>query len=163
MYFYFALMGIFGIMVMLGYKYRAQHVLLCAHVDLRVSVMQKTSYNNHYYLMMLLCWLMILLPANRWLSLDAKINPALKSPSAPRWTYLIVIVQVWIVYTFASLAKFYPAWTDGTVAALFMKSKSNYWLIGNFLQLEWVHYCMAYVGIVFDLLIVPLLLWRCPF
>src|SRR5690554_3628610 len=41
-----------------------------------------------------------------------------------------------------------------------MAGKQDYWLIGNFLQLKWVHYCIAYVGILFDLLIVPLLLWK---
>ena len=159
MYFYFVLMGIFGVLITIGYKYRFS--MFCyALMWSCVYLMQKTSYNNHYYLMMLLCWLMIFLPANRWFSMDAKQNPKVKSASAPRWTYLVVILQVWIVYTYASVAKIYPDWLDGSVTALFMKSKSDYWLIGDFLQLPWVHYSMAYVGILFDLLIVPLLLWR---
>ena len=143
MYYYFLLMGIFGVLVMLGYKYRFS--MFCyALMWTCVYLMQKTSYNNHYYLMMLLCWLMVFLPAHRWFSLDAKLRPDLKSPSVPRWSYLVVILQVWIVYSFASIAKMYPDWLDGTVAALFMKSKSDYWLIGGFLQLDWVHYSMAY-------------------
>src|SRR5690554_7397662 len=39
-----------------------------------------------------------------------------------------------------------------------MAGKKDYWLIGAFLQLNWVHWFMAYVGIFFDLLIVPLML-----
>lgn len=159
MYFYFVLMGIFGVLITIGYKYRFS--MFCyALMWTCVYLMQKTSYNNHYYLMMLLCWLMVFLPANRWFSVDANRNPELKSAGVPRWTYLVVILQVWIVYTYASIAKIYPDWLDGTVTALFMKGKSDYWLIGDFLQLPWVHYSMAYVGILFDLLIVPLLLWR---
>jgi len=159
MYFYFALMGIFGLLVMVGYKYRFS--MFCyALMWTCVYLMQKSSYNNHYYLMMLLCWLMVLLPANRALSLDAKHSEKIRSNSVPRWSYLAVIFQVWIVYTYASLAKLYPHWLDGTVAALFMKGKSDYWLIGDFLQYEWVHFSIAYVGIFFDLLIVPLLLWK---
>lgn len=159
MYFYFALMGVFGVCVMLGYKYRfsmAAYALMWTTVYL----LQKTGYNNHYYLMMLLCWLMVFLPANRWLSLDAKFTPNIKSPSMPRWCILVLILQVWIVYTFASVAKWYPDWLNGIISPLFMKGKSDYWLIGGFLQLEWVHYCMTYIGILFDLLIVPLLLWK---
>ncbi|RMA66221.1 HTTM domain-containing protein [Ulvibacter antarcticus] len=159
MYAYFAVMGIFGIMVMLGYKYRISMVAY-AIMWTAVYLIQKTSYNNHYYLMMLLCWIMAFLPAHRWFSIDAKLNPELKSPSMPRWVLLILILQVWLVYTFASVAKFYPDWLDGTTTALFMKGKSDYSLIGGFLQLEWVHYSIAYVGILFDLLIVPLLLWK---
>ena len=159
MYYYFVLMGIFGVLITIGYKYRFS--MFCyAFMWTCVYLMQKTSYNNHYYLMMLLCWLMVFLPANGWFSVDANRNPKIKSASVPRWTYLVVILQVWIVYTYASVAKLYPDWLDGSVTALFMKSKSDYWLIGDFLQLSWVHHIMAYVGILFDLLIVPLLLWR---
>jgi hypothetical protein len=78
----------------------------------------------------------------------------------PRWVLLVLILQVGIVYTYASVAKWYPGWLDGTVTELFMKGKRDYWLIGGFLQLEWVHYTIAYVGILFDLLIIPLLLWK---
>lgn len=159
MYFYFALMGVFGVLVMLGYKYRFS--MFCyALMWSCVYLMQKSSYNNHYYLMMLLCWIMVFLPANRWLSIDAKLNPNIKTNAMPRWVLLILILQVWIVYTYASVAKWYPDWLDTTVASKFMSGKADYWLIGEFLQLDWVHWCIAYVGILFDLLIVPLLLWK---
>ena len=159
MYFYFALMGVFGFMVMLGYKYRWS-MIAYALMWSAVYLMQKSAYNNHYYLMMLLCWIMAFLPAHRWFSLDAKLNPKIKSASMPRWCLFVLILQVWLVYTFASIAKWYPDWLDGTAVAMFMNGKKDYWLIGSFLQLEWVHYCIAYVGIFFDLLIVPLLLWK---
>lgn len=159
MYFYFVLMGIFGLLVTLGYKYRAA-MIGYAIMWTCVYLMQKTSYNNHYYLLMLLCWLMVFLPANARLSLDAKLKPKKRSIAVSRWVYAVVIFQIWIVYTYASIAKLYPAWLDGSVAALFMKGKSDYWLIGGFLQLPWVHFSIAYVGILFDLLIVPLMLWR---
>jgi len=159
MYYYFIVMGIFGILVMLGYKYRFSMVAY-ALMWTCVYLMQKTSYNNHYYLMMLLCWLMVFLPAHRWFSLDTRFNKKIKFPSMPRWILLVLILQVWIVYTFASVAKFYPDWLNGSTTELFMLSKKDYWLIGDVLQQHWVHYCIAYVGILFDLLIVPLMLWR---
>jgi uncharacterized membrane protein YphA (DoxX/SURF4 family) len=49
MYAYFVVMGIFGIMVMLGYKYRFA-MLFYAIMWSGAYFMQKTSYNNHYYL-----------------------------------------------------------------------------------------------------------------
>ena len=159
MYFYFVVMGVFGIGVMLGYKYRLS-MLAYAIMWTAVYLMQKSNYNNHYYLMMLLCWIMAFLPANRWFSIDAERNPSLKSPSMPRWVLLVLILQVWIVYTFASVAKFYPDWLDASMASLLMNSKSDYWLIGDFLQQNWVHWAITYTGILFDLLIVPLMLWK---
>ncbi len=159
LYYYFLIMGIFGIFVMLGYKYRFS-MIVYAIMWTCVYLMQKSSYNNHYYLMMLLCWIMAFLPANGWFSLDAKINPKIKSPYMPRWVILVLILQVWIVYTFASLAKFYPDWLNGSMPALLMEGKSDYWLVGGLLQKSWVHWTIAYTGIFFDLLIVPLMLWR---
>lgn len=158
MYYYFVVMGILGVMVMLGYKYRwavTGYTLLWAGV----YFMQKESYNNHYYLMLLLLFLMIFLPAHRRVSIDTKLRPTLRSNSMPRWCIGLLIAQVFIVYTYAAIAKIYPDWLDATAPAVFMKGKADYWLIGGFLQLEWVHWAIAYTGILFDLLIVPLLLW----
>jgi vitamin K-dependent gamma-carboxylase len=49
---------------------------------------------------------------------------------------------------------------NGTAIALFMNGKKAYWLIGPTLQLDWVQHAIIYVGILFDLLIIPLLLWK---
>lgn len=159
MYYYFVLMGVFGIFVMLGFKYRFS-MIAYAVMWTGVYLMQKSSYNNHYYLMMLLCWLMAFLPANGWFSLDAKKNPKNKTNAMPRWVILVLIFQVWIVYTYASVAKFYPDWLNASMAALLMEGRKHYWLIGDMLQQNWVHWTIAYTGILFDLLIVPLMLWK---
>lgn len=159
MYVYNILMGVFGLLVMVGYKYRFS-MFSYALMWTCLYLMQKTSYNNHYYLMMLLCWLMVFLPANRWFSVDARQNTSIKSACMPRWVLLIIILQIWIVYTYASLAKLYPDWLDTTVVETFMSGKKDYWLIGALLQQKWVHWIIAYVGIFFDLLVVPLLLWK---
>src|SRR5690606_12288217 len=93
-------------------------------------------------------------------SLDANKNPSLKSASMPRWCNLVIVLQVFIVYTYASVAKFYPDWLDASVPKILMAGKINYPIIGAFLQLDWVHWVIAYTGILFDLLIVPMLIWK---
>ncbi len=159
MYYFFILMGLFGVLVMLGYKYRFS--MFCyALMWTTVYLMQKTSYNNHYYLMMLLCWVMVFLPANKWFSLDAKNKPDFKSPAMPQWCKWVIILQVAIVFIYGSVAKWYPDWLDATAPDLMMKSKKEYWLIGGLLQQSWAHYIIAYFGIFFDLLIIPMLLWK---
>lgn len=159
MYYYFIIMGFFGLMVMLGYKYRYS-MFFYALMWTGVYFMQKTSYNNHYYLMMLLCWLMVLLPANRWFSLDANYRPSIKNPAMSQWCKWVLILQVLIVFTYAGIAKCYPDWFDATAPALFMKAKNSYWLIGELLQQSWLHYSIAYFGLLFDFLIIPMLLWK---
>lgn len=159
MIWFYAIMGTFGLMVMLGFKYRLS--IICYTIMWSaVYLMQKSSYNNHYYLLMLLCFIFSFLPANRWFSLDAKINPDISRISMPRWVWVVVVLQLWIVYTYASVAKMYPDWIDGSFPELLMRSKKDYWLVGEFLQQWWIKYAIGYFGIFFDLLIIPLLLWR---
>ena len=159
MYAYFVIMGIFGFMVMLGYRYRIA-IIGYAIMWSAVYFMQKTAYNNHYYLLMLLLWIMAMFPANASFSMDAKRNPVIRDESMPRWVPLLIITQLWIVYTYASIAKLYPDWLDGTATRLLMQGRKEYWLIGDFLQQSWVPWVVTYVGILFDGLIIPALLWK---
>ena len=159
MYMYYVVMGVFGLLVMLGYKYRLS-IIAFTVMWTGTYIMQKTSYNNHYYLLILLSTFMAVVPANRYLSIDVKLNPTIQRNSMPQWCSLIFILQMWIVYTYASLAKIYPDWLDTSVADILMQSKSDYYLIGDVLQQKWLHYFITYLGIIFDLLIVPLLLWK---
>lgn len=158
-YFYFAIMGICGFMVMLGYKYRWSMGIFTI-MWTSVYLMQKTSYNNHYYLLILLCVFMWIVPAHRYLSLDVKRNPALKKISMPNWCVWIFILQLFIVYTYASIAKMYPDWITGEVVKNLMASKKTLPIVGEFLQQSWIHYLLTYVGIGFDMLVIPLLLWK---
>jgi len=159
MLYYYALMGLFGILVMLGYKYRIS-IIAYTIMWTGVYLMQKSSYNNHYYLLMLLCIIISFLPANRYAAIDSSNNPSLRSISMPRWVWLVIVLQMWIVYTYAAVAKLYPDWLNGSFPSVLMKSKQHYWLVGEFLQQQWVHYSIASFGLLFDLLIIPLLLWR---
>ncbi|MEM9647957.1 MAG: HTTM domain-containing protein [Bacteroidota bacterium] len=159
MYIYFAIMGTLGVLITLGYRYRLS-AFAFAIMWTGVYLMQKTSYNNHYYLLMLLGYIMALFPASRDFSLDAKHNPNFRSQSMPNWIRWTIILQLFIVYTYASVAKLYGDWLDFSIIEILMKSKKDYWLIGELLQEKWVHKIIAFFGIFYDLLIVPALLWK---
>ena len=159
MYFYYAIMGLSGLMVMIGFKYRWS-LGLYSLLWTGTYLMQKSSYNNHYYLLIIICLIMLLLPAHRYASIDSRQNKSLRALSMPAWCSWIIIIQLWIVYTYASVAKLYPDWLDTTVPQQLMSWRKHYFLIGDFLQLKWVHYAITYFGIFYDLLIVPLLLWK---
>ena len=159
MYFYYVIMGVFAIGIMLGYKYRLS-ILGFTILWAATYFMQKSSYNNHYYLLMLISGIMVFMPANRYASIDAKQNPKLKSYAMPQWCNLVFVLQLFIVYTYASVAKIYPDWLNTNVIEILMKSKQNYIVVGELLQQKWVHYVLAYGGILFDGLIIPLLLFK---
>ena len=159
MYYYFVLMGIFGILITLGYKYRFS-AFAFAIMWSGVYLMQKTSYNNHYYLLMLLGFIMGLMPAHRSLSLDSYFNPKIRKDWMHNWVRWLIIGQLFIVYTYASIAKLYADWLDFSIIELLMRGKKDYWLIGELLQEKWLHKIIAVFGIAFDLLVVPALLWK---
>lgn len=159
MYFYFVAMGIAGVLITVGYKYRYS-ALAFAFLWTGVYLMQKTSYNNHYYLLMLLAYIMAFFPAHKNSSLDAHFKPSIQTDQMPNYVRWFIIAQLFIVYTYASVAKLYGDWLDFSIIDLLMQGKKDYAVIGGLLQEKWVHKVIGVFGIVFDLLIVPALLWK---
>src|SRR5690606_9254244 len=65
------------------------------------------------------------------------------------------------VYIFATVAKFYPDWLDGTVTRnMFMGMSNMPNFIQNLFQKTEFQLFIAYMGIAFDGLIVPAMLWK---
>ncbi|SEB77879.1 Vitamin K-dependent gamma-carboxylase [Maribacter dokdonensis] len=159
MYFYFGIMGLMGICIALGFKYRASMITFTT-MWTATYLMQKTAYNNHYYLLILISLIMCFFPAERSRSIDVKLNPKIESNAMYAYIKWIVMLQLFIVYTYASIAKIYGDWLDFSTIAVLMHSKRNYWLVGDILQEPWIHTVIGSVGILFDLLIVPALLWK---
>lgn len=159
MYIYFATMGFLGIFVMLGFRYRWS-LFLYTILWTGTYLMQKTSYNNHYYMLILVCAMMLFLPADRYASLDVKNNPLRKKLTMPIWCSHVMILQVAIVYFFATVAKFYPDWLDGTFTRNLLVNKSPYPFVQEIFNQKWFYLFIAYSGILFDMLIIPLLLWK---
>lgn len=160
MYVVFGLMAVASIGVMLGYKYRFSVIALTVLWSLTYFG-QKTSYNNHYYLMWLIGLIMFFLPANAYASIDAKQNPSIKKNYMPQWVRLVFIIQVSCVYIYATIAKFYPDWLDGTVTRnMFMGMTNVPEAVQVLFKKTEFQLFIAYMGIAFDGLIVPALLWK---
>ena len=159
MYFYFIIMGILGLCVMFGFRYKwsmASFTILWFGAYL----MQKEAYNNHYYLLFLICLVMCFLPANANFSLDSKQNPTIKSTRMPQWIVWIMIIQVTFVYLFSVVAKCYSGWLDGSFVNIMFSEKMQHPVFGSIFSNEYFQTFIIYSGIVFDLLIIPLLLWK---
>lgn len=158
MYFYFGLMGVLGVAIAIGYRYRLS-ILLFSVMWTGTYLMQKTSYNNHYYLLILLSGIMCFLPANRAISYDVKQKRIGAQHSMFSWIKWIIIAQLWIVYTYAAIAKLYPDWLDLGFVSELMAPKADYPIIGGFLQNIWVQKTLVWFGIGYDFLVIPLMLW----
>jgi len=158
MYGYFWLMAVCALFFTIGLWYRfstAMFTLLWAGS----YFMQKTVYNNHHYLIFLLFIIMLMLPANAYASVDCKLKPEIKRRSMPLWYIWVFVLQIAIVYFFASVAKFYPDWLNGRFTALIIRKVRYPWITWLTFSHKF-HLFIAWGGILFDLLIVPLLLYK---
>lgn len=159
MYFYYIIMGILGLCVMFGFRYKwamTGFTLLWFGTYL----MQKEAYNNHYYLLFLICFIMCFLPANANYSIDSMQNPNIKSSQMPQWIVWIMITQISFVYLFSVVAKCYPGWLDGSFVNIMFSEKMKHPIFGTMFQNQYFQNFIIYSGIIFDLLIIPLLLWK---
>lgn len=159
MYAYYALMSVPGFLVMIGAWFRPA-VTAYGVMWTGVYLGQTTSYNNHYYLMILLCMLMWLTPANADFSLDAEQGRVRRSATCPRWCIGIFVALLWIVYSYAALAKLDADWLAARPVEIWLRAKENYPILGPLYAQPWLKWFVVYGGILFDGLIVPLLLWR---
>lgn len=159
MYIYFLIAAIISLLVITGLFYRPASILL-ALMWTAVYFSQKSHYNNHYYLMVLISWMMTLMPANRRASVDVKWKLAKPTNECYRWQIHIFIIQIAIVYTYASIAKMYPDWLNAVPVKLWFSRRAGTPYIGHLFGSEWFAYFISYSGILFDLVIVPALLWK---
>jgi vitamin K-dependent gamma-carboxylase len=159
MYFYFGLMALLALMIMLGAWYRlsmAGFTILWTGIYL----MQKSDYNNHYYLVLLVCVLMVFMPANRYYSLDVKRKAVTKKDTCPQWVAWIFMAQVAVVYFFAATSKLSADWFSGKFIAIQFSQLSTHPIAGIVYGQKWFQLLVCYGGFFFDLLIIPLLLWK---
>jgi len=159
MYPHFYVMGIAAVGICVGFCYRFCALVMflgMAHVFL----IEKAFYLNHYYLITLLCGLLIVIPAHRALSVDAWLRPGLRSSFLPAWCLGLLRFQLGIPYLYGGIAKIESDWLQGYPLKMWLQRSGDVPLIGATLQqAEWAPLVFSYGGLLLDLLIVPLLLF----
>lgn len=123
-------------------------------------LLEATAYRNHVYLLALLSFLMIFLPAHRAYSFDARRRPETGSLTTPVWTIWLLRFQLGAVYFFAGVAKFDPDWIAGRSLEAIFRSEGHSPELVSFLLQGWVTHFFVWSGLCFDLLITFALLWR---
>ncbi len=159
MYLHFGVLGILAFAIMVGLWYRAAAVLFCVGFWY-VFLLDQTRYLNHFYLLGLISFLLIFIPANRSLSLDAWRRPMIRLDTVPAWTLWLLRAQIGVVYVFGGVAKLNADWLRGEPMRTWLARRTDFPVIGSYFSEEWMVYAFSYGGLFVDLLIVPLLLWR---
>ncbi|WP_452222482.1 HTTM domain-containing protein [Lacinutrix salivirga] len=159
-YLLFFICGLAAFFVAIGYKYRLAIITFFLSFTY-IELMEKTTYLNHYYFISILSFLMIFLPANKYFSFDA-YKAKIQYTNIPKWTIDSIKLLLGIVYFYAGLAKINSDWLlRAQPLKIWLPSKYDLPFIGdNLMQQNWFHYAMSWSGMLYDLLIPFLLLYK---
>lgn len=156
---HFIAMAVLGLCIAAGFRYRLASILFALGVTY-FFLLDRTNYQNHYYLLVLVSWLLTLLPLHRCWSIDALETPGIRADTVPRWMLWIVRFHIGIPYFFGGVAKFDADWFAGAPFRQTLQAHADLPVIGPWFHEEWVIQVFIWGGLLFDLLVVPALLWK---
>lgn len=160
MYIHFFVLGVAATCVMLGFLYRfATPVFFLAFTYW--FLLDQTRYLNHLYLVSLISFLMCFLPANRAFSIDSLVRKRIRLDVVPAWTLWLLRIQIGIPYFYGGLAKLNSDWLHGgEPMRIWLSPLTRIPTFGHIFASDWVVFGFAFSGLLLDLLVVPLLLWK---
>ena len=145
--------------IVLSLHYRFAVVTMA--ITYLVFLQDQTFYLNHYYLMLILSWLLIVLPTDRRLLLFRRNDQEL-SPNHRECHYRSICLlrfQVGIPYFFGGVAKLQSDWLNGHPMRIFQANQPWTLWLGQWIDTELLVAFFTWGGLFFDLLIVPALLY----
>lgn len=123
-----------------------------------VQLCDVTNYLNHYYLVMWLCALGVVLPTERTWSVDAWWRSRRGRPlptTVPAIAIWLLRFQIAIVYIFAAVAKAQPDWLlAGQPMGLWLAARSHYPVIGPLFAMGETALVASWLGFLYDATIV---------
>jgi hypothetical protein len=160
MYLVFIAMVISSIGIILGAFYRLSAIIFFT-LFTYVELLDVTNYLNHYYFISVVGFLLILSPADKYLSVDAWRNPSLKITRIPLWKIGVFRLQIGLVYFFAGISKLNPDWLFNAMPLrIWLPAHTHLPVIGGLMDEIWVAYLLSWVGAIYDLMVPFLLIFR---
>ena len=153
-------MGLAAVGILLGWNYRASALIVCLLFTYQL-LLDRVYYLNHYYLTCLVALILVFVPAHHACSIDGLRRPSLRSQSVPRWALLLLQFQIAIPYFYGGLSKLDPDWLRGQPMAFLLETRQHrLGLLASHAGEEWAILTLTYGGLLFDLLVVPLLMLK---
>lgn len=164
---HFWIMCVASVMVMLGifYRYAITYVFIGFTY---IFLLEATRYNNHYYLMSLVGFLMIWMPADASFSLRNLIEKwrkgSVERRMVPIWNIWVLRFEMFLVYFYGGIAKFNADWLTGEPmyppASKLLVFLQKYLPMPEVITVKEVALFVAWGGLIFDLVVGFMLLHR---
>ena len=159
----YALYGVIAVAagcILLGVAYRAAAGAFALAFSY-AHLCDKANYLNHYYLVSLLAGLMVVSPLDREFSWRVWRRPSERRGRVRAWVLYLLRFQVAVVYVFGGLGKLGSDWLlQGEPLRIWLSANGELPVLGRLLVQPWAGLAFSWAGVLFDLSIVPLLLWR---
>lgn len=140
--------GLSGLLIAIGLFHRIASVALIGSFGY-LFLLEQTYYNNHYYLVLLFAFLFIIVGADRFAALGSKFRKSDRSNYIPYWNVFVFQILLCLMFFFAGVAKINLDWLTGKVTGIIFKG-ADLWFI----------YFVAFMGLLIDLTLGPLLFWK---
>ena len=159
MYLLFAALGILALMIMLGLFYRIAAILFFLGYTY-VFLLDQAFYNNHFYLICLLSFVLVLAPLNKSWSLDVLLGTETHTDRLPAVWLWLMRFHMGVVYFYGGIAKFDPDWLNGMAPRELLGAANQGTVFQPLMEYTWVPHFYAWSGLLFDLSIPFLMLWK---
>lgn len=151
-------MALAAVLVALGWAFRVASATLWATFTY-LFLIEESLYLNHYYAAALLAFLLIFIPADACWSVDAHRRGRSGAP-VPRWSVLVLRFQVGVIYVFGGVAKLSSEWLSGRPMEIYASGRQHVPFVAWVSEMGLTTAVLGYGGLIFDLFVVPALLWR---
>lgn len=160
MYWLLMVLTVLSLFIMLGLFYRIAMPLFFLGFTYSF-LLEQGRYLNHFYLIVLVSFAMIFIPAHKTWSLDNLwFNSSIKRGLQPLWALWTVRFLVAIPLFFGGIAKLNADWLAGKPLNIWLLDSLDFPFIGHLFTENWMVLAVSYLGLIFDLFIVPLLLFK---
>jgi hypothetical protein len=159
MYAIWYLLGILAIFIAIGFLYRISTTLFFL-LFTYTYLLEQARYLNHFYLVVLVSLIMIFIPANRAFSIDVLLFKKIRSSYNPSWNLWLIRFAIGVPYFFGGIAKINADWLRGYPLHNWLLGDLDFPVIGKYFTEDWMIMIMSYSGLLLDLLVVPILLFK---
>ncbi len=108
---HWGIMTLCAFAITFGYRYRLALAIFTVGFTYNF-LLDEALYLNHYYMVILFCILMLFIPAHCKWSMDARRDSRIASATVPRWTIVLLLLQLEIILIWAGIVKLNPDWLN---------------------------------------------------
>jgi hypothetical protein len=145
MYWHFAALAVLSLLILLGLLYRLAAVLFFFAFTY-VFLLDQARYLNHFYLVILIAFILMVIPAPRF------------GATAPGWSLWLFRLQFEVMYLYAGIVKVNADWLRLEPMGMWLARRDDWPLVGELLLQDWVVAVASYGAILLHIVGAPLLL-----